>query len=186
MGRRLRFALEGARSFFNCCVFWGILLIGILRGTIDRIAQTWRLLLLLVLLLRVWTLLGKRQRERHTHIRVCVLKGFLGVFQQWDLECPESWENAIIMMVVPPRKRKQVQTMNTTSCAIGQLWIHSFLRVYTGNICRKLSQLGFWGVWKGRKTPLPTNHCWYRNFCYFLFFCSNLHSFSLWALSSGF
>jgi hypothetical protein len=33
---------------------------------------------------------------------------------------------------------------------------------------------------------LPTNHCWYRNFCYFLFFCSNLHSFSLWALSSGF
>jgi hypothetical protein len=86
-------------------------------------------------------------------------------------------------MVVPPRKRKQVQTMNTTSCAIGQLWIHSFLRIYTGKICRKLSQLGFWGVWKGRKTPLPTNHCWYRIFCYFLFFCSNLHSFSL---SSGF
>ncbi len=83
------------------------------------------------------------EREKDS---VCVLKGFLGVFQQWDLECPECWENAIIIMVVPPRKRKQVQTMNTTSCAIGQLWIHSFLRVYTGKICRKLSQLGFWGV----------------------------------------
>jgi hypothetical protein len=126
-----------------------------------------------------------KERDRHTHTRAHSVS-FLGVFQQWDLGCPESWENAIIIMVVPPRKRKQVQTMITTSCAIGQLWIHSFLRVYTGKICCKLSQLGFWGVCKGRKTPLPTHHCWYRNFCYFLLFFSNLHSFSLWALSSGF
>jgi hypothetical protein len=131
----------------------------------------------------------ERERETHTHARahsacLCVcLRAFWVFFQQWELECPESWENAIIIMLVPPRKRKQVQTMNTTSCAIGQLWIHSFLRICTGKICRKLSQLGFWGVRKERKTPLPTNHCWYRNFCYFLFFCSNLHSFSL---SSGF
>lgn len=93
----------------------------------------------------------ERDRERQTHTPVhtpcvCVIKGLLGVFQQCDLEGPEIWKNAIIIMVVPPRKRKQVQTMNTTSCAIGQLWIHSLLRVYTGKICRKLSQLGFWGV----------------------------------------
>ncbi len=131
----------------------------------------------------------ERERDIHTSVHtpcVCVLTSFLGVFQQWDLGWPQSWENAIIIMLVPPRKRKQVQTMNTTSCAIGQLWIHSFLRVYTEKICCKLSQLGFWGVWKGREMPLPTHHCWYRNFFYFLIFCSNLHSFFLWAFSSGF
>jgi hypothetical protein len=150
MGRRLRFALEGARSFFNSCLFWGILLIGILRGTIDRFRRDLAVVVVVVVVANLNT--SWKETERHTHIAAltpcvcaCALKVFLGAFQQGDFECPECWENAIIIMVVPPRKRKQVQTMNTTSCAIGQLWIHSFLRVSTGKICSKLSQLGFWG-----------------------------------------